>query len=68
MKKGQRPDIEDYQQEIGKLNQSKLKLFNNAYDTLHKVLGYDGNLSVVIVSEGLREAKEIIDWCENISK
>ena len=68
LKKGQCPDVKDYQREIGKLNHSKLKLFNNAYDTLHGVLGYDGNLSVVIVREGLREAQEIIQWCEIISK
>ena len=68
LKKGECPDVKDYQREIGKLNQSKLKLFNNAYDTLHRVLGYDGNLSVVIVREGLREAQEIIHWCEIISK
>ena len=68
LKKGQCQDVKDYQKEIGKLNQSKLKLFNNAYDTLHRVLGYDGNLSVVIVREGLREAQEIIQWCEIISK
>ena len=68
LKKGQCPDVKDYQREIGKLNHSKLKLFNNAYDTLHRVLGYDGNLSVVIVREGLREAQEIIQWCEIISK
>ena len=68
LKKGQFPDVKDYQREIGKLNHSKLKLFNNAYDTLHRVLGYDGNLSVVIVREGLREAQEIIQWCETINK
>ena len=68
LKKGQCPDVNDYQREIGKLNHSKLKLFNNAYDTLHRVLGYDGNLSVVIVREGLREAQEIIQWCETINK
>jgi len=67
LKKGQRPDVKDYQSAIGKINQSKLKLFNNAYDTLHKVLGYDGNLSVVIVQEGLSEAKDMIDWCSSIS-
>jgi hypothetical protein len=67
MKKDQRPDVKDYQQVIGKRNQSKLKLFIAAYDTLHKALGYDGNLSVTIVKEGLSEAEEIISWCENIS-
>jgi Domain of unknown function (DUF5618) len=67
MKKDQRPDVKDYQQVIGKRNQSKLKLFIAAYDTLHKALGYDGNLSVTIVQEGLSEADEIIKWCESIT-
>lgn len=66
MKKNQRPDVKDYQQIIGKRNQTKLKVFNVAYDTLHKALGYDGNLSVAIVQEGLAEAEEIINWCESI--
>ena len=66
MKKTQRPDVKDYQLLIGKRNQSKLKLFNVAYDTLHKALGYDGNLSVTIVQEGITEAEQIIDWCATI--
>ncbi len=67
MKKNQRPDIKDYQQIIGKRDQSKLKLFNVAYDILHKTLGYDGNLNVVVVQEGLSEAEELIKWCEGVS-
>jgi hypothetical protein len=67
MKKNQRPDVKDYQQVIGKRNQSKLKLFNDAYDILHKSLGYDGNLNAMIVQEGISEADEIITWCESIS-
>ena len=66
MKKNQGPDVKDYQQVIGKRNQAKLKLFNVAYDTLHKTLGYDGNLSVTIVQEGMSEAEQIINWCETI--
>ena len=34
----------------------------NSYETLHKVLGYDGNLRYKIVQEGLEEAQYIIDW------
>jgi hypothetical protein len=67
LKKNQRPDVKDYQQTIGGKNQTMLRLFNNAYDTLHKTLGYDGNLSVTIVQEGLDEANQLIDWCERVS-
>jgi hypothetical protein len=67
IKKNQRPDVKDYQQIIGKRDQAKLKLFNVAYDILHKTLGYDGNLNVVVVQEGLSEAEELIKWCESVS-
>ena len=39
------------------------KVFGNAYDTLSKCLIEDGNLNIIIVEEGLREAQELIDWC-----
>ncbi|MFN4146774.1 MAG: DUF5618 family protein [Runella sp.] len=67
LKSGQRPDIKDYQSLIAQKNQSKLRVFNAAYDTLHKAMGYDGNLSVEVVQAGLKQAEDIIDWCENIS-
>jgi hypothetical protein len=62
MKKGRRPDIKDYQEAIGRLDKKMPPILMNSYDTLHKVLGYDGNLSYVIVQYGLKEAQGIIDW------
>ena len=54
-----------YQQQIEKVNPYMAKVFGNAYDTLSKCLIEDGNLNIIIVEEGLREAKELIDWCED---
>jgi hypothetical protein len=65
--RNQRPDVKKYQQAIGKRSASTLKLFNVAYDTLHKALGYDGNLTVSIVQTGLSQADDLISWCENNS-
>ena len=62
MKKGQRPDIKDYQEAASKVDKKLPRILMNSYETLHKVLGYDGNLSYKIVQEGLNEAQDIIDW------
>ena len=62
MKKGQRPDIKDYQEAISKVDRKMTRHLMSSYDTLHKALGYDGNLKYVIVQEGLRDAQNIIDW------
>ena len=62
LKKGQRPDIKDYQEAIGKADKKMSRILMNSYDTLHKILGYDGNLRYRIVQDGLEEAQEIIDW------
>jgi hypothetical protein len=35
-----------------------------AYESLHKVLGYDGNLRYVYVQDGLKQGQKIIDWAE----
>ncbi len=62
--KGARPDFKDYQGEITKKDKKLLNHVNNAYNILHKFMGYDGVLSVAIVKEGFADAKTIIDWCE----
>jgi len=64
LKKGQRPDIKDYQEAIGKFDKKMPRLLMNSYDTLHKTLGYDGNLNYKIVQGGLEEAQGIISWAE----
>jgi len=62
MKKGQRPDIKDYQEAISKVDKKMPRILMNSYDTLHKTLGYDGNLSYKIVQNGLDEAQYLITW------
>ena len=62
LKKGQRPDIKDYQSAISKVDKKMLRALMNSYETLHIVLGYDGNLNFDLVQVGLREAQWIIDW------
>ena len=62
MKKGQRPDIKDYQEAVSKKDKKMPRYLMNAYDTLHIVLGYDGNLNYGIVQSGLKEAQSIIEW------
>jgi hypothetical protein len=62
MKKGQRPDIKDYQEAIGKVDKKMPRILMNSYDTLHKILGYDGNLNYKVVQAGLEEAQYLITW------
>jgi len=62
LKKGQRPDIKDYQSAISKVDKKMLRALMNSYETLHIVLGYDGNLNFDVVQGGLKEAQWIIDW------
>ena len=68
MKKDQRPDIKDYQQAITVQDKKILSVFLSAYDTLHKAMGYDGNLNAKVVQSGLQDAKTIIEWCQIHSK
>jgi hypothetical protein len=65
MKKNQRPEIKDYIEAISKVDKGMPRRLLNAYETVHKILGYDGNLRYKIVQEGLEEAQDIIDWAEN---
>ena len=64
MKKGQRPDIKDYQEAVGKVDKKMPRILMNSYDTLHKILGYDGNLRYKVVQAGLEEAQDVIDWAK----
>jgi hypothetical protein len=62
LKKGQRLDIKDYQEAISKVDKKMPRRLMSSYDTLHKSLGYDGNLSYTIAQYGLKEAQDIIYW------
>ncbi len=65
MKKGQRAGYYDYLKKIAKTNYKILTLFESAYDTLHKSMGYDGQLSVKIATAAIEAASSVIDWCES---
>ena len=62
LKRKQRPDFKDYQEAVSKVDNRMNRPLLNSYETLHKVLGYDGNLNYTIVQSGLQEAQYIIDW------
>ena len=62
LKRNQRPDFSDYQEAVSKIDNKMNRPLLNSYETLHKVLGYDGNLNYTVVQAGLKEAQFIIDW------
>ena len=64
LKRGQRPEFKDYQEGVSKMDNKMNRPLLNSYETLHKTLGYDGNLKYKIVQAGLEEAQYIIDWAE----
>ena len=64
LKKGQRPDFKDYQEAIAKKDSKMPRVLVNAYDLLHKSLGYDGITDFKIVQLSLDKAKIILDWAD----
>jgi len=64
MKKGQRPDFNDYLEALSKLDNKMTRPLLGAYESLHKTMGYDGNPVYTIVQDSLNEEKIIIDWAD----
>ena len=64
MKKGQRPDFRDYQEAIAKKDNKMLRVLLNAYELLHKSLGYDGVTRYKVVQDSLDQAKLILAWAD----
>jgi len=64
MKKGQRLDFKDYESAISKADTKMTRPLLNAYDLLHKSLGYDGITDYKIVQLSLDKAKIMIDWAD----
>ena len=64
LKKGQRAEFKDYQNAVAQKDKKMTKPLLYAYESLHKVLGYDGNLRYVYVQDGLKQGKDIITWAE----
>jgi hypothetical protein len=63
-KKGSRPDFKDYQTAMSQKDTKMTRPLFVAYESLHKVLGYDGNPRYKIVQDSLEQAKIILDWAE----
>jgi len=64
LKRRKRPEFKDYQEAVSKIDNKMNRPLLNSYETLHKVLGYDGNLNYGVVQSGLNEAQYIIEWAE----
>jgi hypothetical protein len=64
LKRNQRPDFKDYQAAMSKKDSKMNRILLNTYDSLHKVLGYDGNLNYKIVQGSMEQAKMILDWAD----
>ena len=64
LKKGQRPDFQDYQNAIAQRDSKMPRVLLNAYDLLHKSLGYDGITRYKVVQDSLEQANIIISWAE----
>ena len=62
IKSGRRPDFKDYQMAIAKKDAKMTRPLLTAYESLHKTMGYDGNLRYRIVQDSLKQAKIILDW------
>ncbi len=58
-------DVKFYRDNIAKMNKTKLKEFNEAYNLLHLYGGYDGSLAVSVSQDGLSFSTSIIDWIYN---
>jgi hypothetical protein len=64
LKKRQRPEFKDYQEAIAKKDSKMPRVLLNAYDLLHKSMGYDGVTRYKIVQDSLDQAKMILDWAD----
>lgn len=64
LKSRRRADFKDYMEAVTKRDRKMSKPLLYAYESLHKVLGYDGNLRYDIVQSGMNQAKEVIDWAD----
>jgi len=64
MKRKQRPEFKDYQEAISKRDSKMTRPLLWAYESLHKVMGYDGNPTYKIVQGSMDLAKMMLDWAD----
>jgi hypothetical protein len=65
-KKNLRPDFQDYHAAVAKRDKKMHAMLLAAYDSLHKSMGYDGNLGYKMAQASLSYGQAIIAWCEKI--
>lgn len=58
-----RPSIEKYKEAAGKRDRKLLAFIVSGYETMHLVMGYDGNNDRKISAAGFEKANDIIDRC-----
>ena len=61
-----RPSIQKYQEAAKKRDKKLLHFLNIGYDTLHLVMGYDGNKNKKVCDAGFEIANTIIDHCATL--
>ena len=61
-----RPSIEKYKEAAGKRDRTLLRYINLGYDTMHLVMGYDGNKERKVCDAGFERANDIIDHCAKL--
>ena len=64
MKKGQRPEFRDYQEALAKKDNKMPRVLLNAYELLHKSLGYDGVTDYKVVQSSLEKAQILLKWSD----
>ena len=64
MKKGQRPDFQDYEDAIARKDNKMTRTLLGAYESLHKTMGYDGNPVYKIVQQSLEQGEKLISWAD----
>ena len=65
LKPNQRVDIRDFFAASAKIDRGLAQDIKEAYDLLHKTLGYDGILNYSVVQESLKCGDILIKWCES---
>jgi hypothetical protein len=63
-----RPSIEKYKEAASKRDRTLLHFINLGYDTMHLVMGYDGNRERKVCDAGFERANFIIERCALLYK
>ena len=61
-----RPSIEKYKEAAAKRDGTLLKFVNLGYETMHLVMGYDGNKQKKVCDAGFEAANAIISHCAKL--